>query len=57
MKSPYIETTSTSVKAQITGKAVNGWDCIYQATHETCNFSVGGDGLTQVEYNYEYTGD
>jgi hypothetical protein len=43
--------------ADITGKAINHNACIYQSTSRTCNFEGGGDGLTQLEFNYEFTGD
>lgn len=30
--------------------------CIYQSTKNTCNFEGGGDGLTQLEFDYQLTG-
>lgn len=39
------------------GGSVDKRACIYQDTQETCVFSVGGEGLTQVEFDYEFTGD
>lgn len=57
MKAPYIEATGNSIKAQVVGDAINHDACIYQSTRDTCNFVSGGDGLTQLEYDYIYTGD
>ena len=57
MKEPYITKSSTSITANNTAEAVNAHACIYQNTQDTCNFSVGGNGLTQLEFDYKFTGD
>ena len=57
LQAPYITSTSDSITANNTGDAINHHACIYKDTQDTCNFSIGGDGLVQVEYDYEFTGD
>ena len=52
MKAPYIQKTSTTIEADITGSASHHNACIYQSTERTCNFEGGGDGLTQLEFDY-----
>lgn len=56
MRSPYITTTSNSVKATVTGSAVQTRSCIYQHTQSTCSFSLGLE-LQAMEFDYVITGD
>jgi len=57
MKSPYITTTPTSIRAANVGESVQKHACIYQHTMNTCKFQVGAGGLMQLEFDYSITGD
>jgi len=57
MQAPYITKTSTSITARIPQSAQGSRACIYQHTQNSCQFFIGSNGLTQLEFDYEITGD
>jgi len=57
MRSPYITSSSNSIRAANVGEAVQRKACIYQHTFNTCKFQVGQAGLMALEFDYSITGD
>lgn len=57
MQAPYITMDNESISAQVTNNAVQKKACIYQHTQDHCSFYIGGNGLQQLEFDYEITGD
>ena len=56
MQPPYITMDNNSIKAEI-GDAANRNACIYQHTEDTCQFYIGTNGVQQLDFDYEVTGD
>ena len=57
MKAPYITSDDVSITASVTADAVRHDACIYQHTFESCRFFLGDNGVSQLEFDYEITGD
>lgn len=57
LQAPYITKDSNSVSAHVTGKAVNHHACIFQHSNGQCNFFLGNNGISQIEFDYEVSGD
>lgn len=56
-KAPYIMTTPDSIKSSVTATAIGRKACITQHAWNNCKFVLGTNGVQQIEYDYEFTGD
>jgi len=54
---PYISTDYNSITATIPSHEQHSDACIYQHTQDTCSFYQGLDGVIQMDFDYEFTGD
>ena len=57
LQAPYITKDSNSISAHVTGKTVNKHACIFQHSNGQCNFFIGNNGVSQIEFDYEVSGD
>jgi len=57
MKPPYITMNGSSITANVTASATQSRACIYQHTQNTCRMFLGTNGMVQLEFDYEITGD
>lgn len=57
MAAPYIVSDDKQITAAVTSKTVNKGACVYQHTFDSCRFSFGQNGATQLEFDYDITGD
>ena len=56
MHKPYVKLNSTSASVNITGEVVNKNACLYQSSVDSCRFSLGADGVQQMEFDYQIEG-
>ena len=57
MKYPYINTAKNVLVAAVNSDVAYKNACIYQHTQNTCRFSIGGNGLQQLEFDYHIDGE